>query len=124
MSQIINTNTSTTQNGTSQTIGSTTSNIIEKDLGSSNKSFIFEAKVIGLESTNPASCGYNIICVAMTDGSSASITGTQDKYIAENAVFSGCDCNFSTSGNSIIVVVKGSTGLTINWKASMTLMEV
>lgn len=109
---------------TGQTIGAVTADIVTISLGATPTTYIFEAKVAGFESTNPASCGYNVICVARTTGAAATIVGIEDKYVAEDAALVGGDANFIASGNNVILRVLGVAGLTINWKATTTKLGV
>lgn len=109
---------------TAQTIGAVTADPIVITLGATPTTYIIEAKIIGFESTTPASCGYNLICVARTTGAASSIVGTQDKYVAEAAALFGCDANFVAVGNTIVVRVTGVVALTINWKANTKQMGV
>ena len=110
--------------GTGQTIGAVTADIITINLGAVASSYIIEAKITGFNAATPAGCAYNLICGARTTGAAASIVGVQDKYIAEDAAIIACDGNFVAVGNTIIVRVTGTAGLTVNWKAVTTQLGV
>ena len=110
--------------GTGTTIGAVTADLITIPLGAVATTYTIEAKISGFESTTPAGCGYNLICVARTTGAAASIVGTQDKYVAEDAAIVACDGNFVASGNNIIVRVLGTVGLTVNWNSSSIKIKV
>jgi hypothetical protein len=110
--------------GTGQTIGAVTDDLITIPLGAVPTTYIIEAKVVGFEATTPAGCGYNLIGVACTDGAAASIVTPQDKYLAENPALHGSDGNFVAVGNSIVIRVLGTIGLTIQWRASATSLGV
>ena len=110
--------------GTGQTIGAVTADLITFNLGAIATSYIIEAKVAGFESTTPASCGYNLICVARTTGAAATIVGIEDKYVAEDAAIVGSDANFVAVGNTVVVRVLGTAALTINWMASTIQISV
>lgn len=110
--------------GTGQTIGAVTADLVTINLGATPTTYIIEAKVAGFEATTPTGAGYNLICLARTTGAAATIIGTQDKYVAEEAAAIGCDGNFIAVGNTIVVRVTGVAGLTINWKVATIQMGV
>ena len=103
---------------TGQTIGAVTADLITINLGVVPTTYFIEAKIAGFESTTPAGAGYNLMCVAKTDGAAASIVNVQQRYVAEDAALAACDAKFVASVNTIIVRVLGAAGLTIDWKAS------
>ena len=109
---------------TAQTIGAVTADPITINLGATPTTYIIEAKIAGFENTTPAGCAYNLICSARTTGAAASIVGIQDKYVTEDAALVACDANFVAAGNTIIVRVTGTAGLTVRWKASTIQMGV
>lgn len=110
--------------GTAQTIGAVTADVVTLNLGAIPTTYIIEAKVAGFEATLPAGVGYNLICAARTTGVVASLIGTQDKYVAENALIAGCDANFVAVGNTVVVRCLGNAGLTVQWKVSTVAMGV
>ncbi len=110
--------------GTGQTIGAVTADLITIPLGATPTEYTIEAKIAAFESTTPAGASYNLICGARTTGAAASIVGTQDKYVAEDAALVGCDANFVAVGNTIIVRVLGVAALTINYRASTIQIKV
>jgi hypothetical protein len=110
--------------GTGQTIGAVTADLITVNLGAIPTTYVFEAKVAGFEGTTPASAGYSLICVARTTGAASSIIGVQDKYVAESPALVPSDANFVAVGNTIVVRALGTAGLTVNWSASLIQMGV
>ena len=110
--------------GTGTTIGAVTSDLITINLGAIPTTYIIEAKIAGFENTTPTGCAYNLICGARTTGAAASIVAPQDKYIAEGGGLLGCDGYFVAVGNTIVVRVLGTAGLTIRWKSLTTQMGV
>jgi hypothetical protein len=109
---------------TAQTIGAVTADIITINLGAVPTTWIVEAKIVGFEATTPAGCGYNLIGVARTNGVVGTLVSAQDKYNAEEATLLPGDANFVVVGNSAIIRVLGTIGLTINWKATTVQMGV
>jgi hypothetical protein len=110
--------------GTGTTIGAVTADLISINLGGIATTYIVEAKITGFEASTPSGIGYNLICGVRTNGAVATLTGIQDKYITEEAALNPCDGNFIVVGNTLIVRVLGTAGLTINWKASTVQMGV
>jgi len=109
---------------TATTIGAVTADIITINLGAVPTTYIIEAKIAGFEPTTPAGIGYNLICVARTTGAAASLVNTQDKYVSESVALAPCDANFTAVGNTIVVRLLGTAGLTVRWKASTIQMGV
>jgi len=106
--------------GTGQTIGAVTDDLITIDLGATPTTYIIEAKIAGFETATPSGVVYNIICGARTTGAAATITAAQDKYSGEEAALGACSASFVTVGNTVVLQVTGTAGLTIDWKASTT----
>ena len=110
--------------GIGQTIGAVTADLITLALGATPTTYIVEAKIAGFESTTPAGCGYNIICTARTTGAAASLVGTQDKIVEEEAALAACDVNFVVAANTLILRATGTAGLTINWSSTANRLGV
>jgi len=108
-----------TARDTGQTIGAVTDDIAVLTLAGVPAVYQIEAKVVGFESTTPAVCGYNLICVARTTGAAAVVAGAQDRYNAEEAALATASASFIAVGNTIVVRVTGVIGLTINWEAEI-----
>lgn len=104
--------------GAGQTIGAVTADLITIALGATPTAYIVEAKIAGFESTTPAGCGYNVICTARTTGAAASLVGTQDKIVEEEAALAACDVNFVVAANNLILRATGTAGLTVNWSST------
>jgi hypothetical protein len=102
--------------GTGQTIGAVTDDLITVPLGAVAGTFQFEARVKGYESGTPAGCGYNIYGTFTTDGVTATLVGDQSVF-NEDAALAAADAYFIASGNNAILQVLGVTALTINWDA-------
>lgn len=107
-----------------QTIGAVNINIAAIDLGAIPTTYIIEAKVVGFEATTPACVGYNVICVARTDGAAATIVGIQDKYNAEDVALGLSDANFVAVGNTVAMRLTGTAALTINWRVTTNYVRV
>lgn len=104
-------------NGTGQTIGAVTADILTIPLGAVAGTQQFEARVKGFESTTPAGCGYNVYGTLITDGVTATLVGVQDVFNEDPALVTA-DAYFIASGNNAVLQVLGVAGLTIDWTAS------
>lgn len=109
--------------GTGQTVGNVTADLITIALGASPAGYRMESFVIGFESTTPASPCYSLRGGSKTDGAAASVTGTPTKE-GEMDSLTEVDVDFVASSGNIIVRVTGETGLTINWRASLRYVSV
>ena len=104
-------------NGTGQTIGAVTADILTIPLGGSAGTQQFEARVKGFEATTPAGCGYNVYGTFTTTGGIATLVGVQDVFNESPALVTA-DAYFIASGNNAVLQVLGVAGLTIDWTAS------
>lgn len=109
--------------GTAQTVGNVTADVITLDLGGSAAGYRLEAMVVGFESTTPAAPDFSIRGGARTTGAASAVIGTPTKE-GEGDTLTETDVEFIASGNNLIVRVTGETGLTINWRASMRYISV
>jgi hypothetical protein len=102
--------------GTGQTIGAVTLNIISIPLGAVAGVFQFEARVKGFDPATPSGAGYNVYATLRTTGLAATLVGNQVIF-NEDAVLNNADAYFIASGNNAVLQVLGVAGLTINWSA-------
>lgn len=103
--------------GTGSTVGATTADLITFALGATPGVFTLETSVSGFETTTPAGCGYNIFGTVRTTGAAATLVGTPDKIVNEEAALTLCDVNMVVSGNNVIIRATGTVGLTSGWNA-------
>lgn len=104
--------------GTGSTVDTGTADLITFSLGATPGVYTFEINAAGFESTTPAGCGYSVFGTARTTGAAASIIGTPDKIVNEEAALTSCDISMVASGNDVIIRATGSGGgLTVNWNA-------
>lgn len=112
------------QAGTGQTVGAVTSDLITIPLGGSANVYTIQASIAGFESTGPSGCGYRLTGIFKTTGAAATIIGTVDKIVNEDAALAAADAVLVASGNNVIVRVTGAAGLTINYAATSDLVSV
>jgi len=102
--------------GTTSTVGAVTGDVITIALGATPATYTLEARISGFESTTPAGCGYQIFGVVRTDGAAATLIGTPDVIVNEEAALTTADADLVVSGNNAIFRVTGVAGLTVNWR--------
>lgn len=110
--------------GTGSTIGAVTTDLITINLGATPTTYVFDIQVSGFESTTPAGAGYNIFGAVRTTGAAAVLIGTPDKIAHEDAALTAGDADLVVSGNTAIIRVTGTSGLTVNWRAFSTYRKV
>lgn len=104
--------------GSAQTIGAVTADVITISLGATPSTFSIEARVAAFESGTPAGAGYKLFGAFITDGAAATLIGTVDQIVNEDAALAAADATFVTSGNDVILRVTGVALLTIEWDAN------
>lgn len=108
--------------GSGQTVGAVTSDLITISMGAVPSTYSLVANVSAFEASTPAGAQYVIIGAARTTGASANLVGIPDPTINEEAALSSADCDIVVSGNNVIVRATGVSLLTINWSVSVTLL--
>jgi hypothetical protein len=104
--------------GTTTTVGAVTGDVITIALGATPATYTFEARISAFESTTPAGAGYQIFGAVRTTGVAATLIGTPDVIVNEEAALVTGDADLVVSANNAIFRVTGVAGLTIDWKAS------
>ena len=102
--------------GTGSTIGAVDTDIVTFPLGVTPATYVFKISIAGFEPTTPAGCIYSIEGGVRTDGATATVIGTPDKIANEEAALIACNANLVASGNSAVIRVTGTAGLTVTWK--------
>lgn len=111
--------------GTGTTVGATTADLVTFTLSGANLgavpgTLVIDAEVCAFESTTPAGAGYAIFGTVRTTGAAATLVGTPDKIVNEEATLAACNADIVVSGNTAIIRVTGTAGLTINWRVLAT----
>lgn len=104
--------------GTGQTTGAVTDDLLTIDLGATAGTYAVQVRVAGFESTTPAGCNYQIDGGARTTGAAATLIG-QSQELNEEAALSAADVSLVVSGNDLIVRATGVAALTIDWRCSV-----
>lgn len=110
--------------GTGSTIGAVNTDLITYTLPAAACSMVYDIRISGFESTTPAAAGYNIYGTTRTTGAAATLVGTPDKIVNEEAALNTADANLIVAGNTAIVRVTGVAALTINWNVTATFTQV
>lgn len=103
--------------GSGSTVGAVTNDLVTFDLGATPATYIFEYQIIAFESGTPSGAGYSLFGTVRTDGASATVIGTPDKIVNEEAALNAANVNLVASGNNAILRVTGVAALTINWNS-------
>jgi len=103
--------------GTDTTSGATTADLITFSCGTTAGVYAFNIEVSAFDTTTPSGGQYSIVIGVRTDGAAATLTGSVDSTVNEEAAISGASATVVVSGNDVIVRVTGVGGLDINWKA-------
>lgn len=111
--------------GTGTTVGATTADLVTFTLSAGNLgavpgTLVIDAEVCAFEPTTPAGAGYSIFGTVRTTGAAATLVGTPDKIVNEEAALVTCNADLVVSGNTAIIRVTGTAGLTINWRVLAT----
>jgi len=105
--------------GTGQTIGAVTANIITFALGAAAGVYEFSVRIAAFESTTPAGAGYRINAAVRTTGAAGALIGVNAIDTFEEAALVGCAVAIVVVGNNAIVQVTGVAALTIDWTAEL-----
>lgn len=105
--------------GTGQTIGAVTADLITVNLGAVAGVYTFDIKVVGFDAVTPQGLGYTLVGSVRTTGAGAILIPGQtvDEFEEIGAVLS--TCQIAVAANTAIVRVLGLAGKTINWKADL-----
>jgi hypothetical protein len=96
--------------GTGQTIGAVTADLITINAGAVPNCYKVSADVVGFEATTPAAIAYELINGVRTTGAAATLTNITDQTAFEEAALGGCVGDIVVSGNTFIVRVTGVAG--------------
>lgn len=110
--------------GTVQTIGAVTGDVITVPLGAVPGTYTFEARIAAFNASTPAGAGYQIFGAVRTTGAAAVLIGTPDIIVNEEAALVNGDADLVVSANNAIFRVTGVAGLTIDWKCNSTFTMV
>jgi len=100
------------------TNGAVNLDLISFSLGATPANYIFEIKIAAFSPLNNVGGGWSLFGTVRTDGATATQIETEDKINNKDALIATADVNFATSGNSFVLRVTGSAGITdLNWSA-------
>jgi hypothetical protein len=105
--------------GTGQTIGAVTADLITFALGATPGTYEISARIAGFEATTPAGAGYRINAGVRTTGAAGILLGTFAVDTFEEAGLVPSAASIVVVGNNVIVRVLGTAALTINWAAEL-----
>lgn len=107
--------------GTVTTTDATPTQIQCIALGAVPGSYMVRTQVAAF-STSPSNlaAGYFITACVRTTGVAGIVVGTPDKIVFEEGALTPANATISVSGNNLVIVVTGVSGITIDWKESST----
>jgi len=106
--------------GTGQTIGAVTADLITFDLDSTAGVYIFRIDIAGFDSVTPQGAGYFMAGAFRTTGAAAVKIQSQVTDDFEEAGVIPNIVNLVASANNMIVRVTGTAGVTMDWRAVLT----
>lgn len=109
---------------TGSTVGATTANLVTFSLGAVPSTFFFSFSTVAFNASGPAGAGYETFTTVRTNGITATIIGDTDSIIHEDATLVATQAQIVLAGNSINYQVTGVAGLTIDWNAVGTYIQV
>lgn len=102
--------------GTSNTIGLTTSPIITFTPATIG-TYAIETRVAAFNETSVLGAGYSIFGTARFDGVNSNLCGTPDKIVNEEGAMSSANVTMTVSGANILINGIGYAAQDINWSA-------
>jgi hypothetical protein len=103
--------------GTGQTVGATSDDLITFALGATPGTYTFDCRIAGFDDTTPSGVGYTIVGAVRTTGAAATLLTGQAIDSFEEVATATCNAILAVSGNNAIFRVTGAAGLTIDWNA-------
>ncbi len=85
--------------------------------------YVFDANFAAYEAGTPSGAGYAVFGSVRSDGVSAFLVGTPDKIKNEDATFTTTSADIGVTGNSMLLTVTGTAGLTIDWVVVATYVK-
>lgn len=106
-------------NGTGNTVGAVTLDLITLNLGAVAAAYSFYVLITGFDTTTPTVATYSITGGIRTTGAAAVRDATPSYSDSEAAAMIPSDDDLLAVANTAVVRVTGVAGLTIHWKAKI-----
>lgn len=110
--------------GSRLTTDATLTDIITLPLSAIPATYYVFGNVQAFNASTPASAAYSFSGGYRTDGATAVELGTEFHDTFQDAALVTSDIFLATSGNNILVQIKGVVGLSINWNALLEFRQV
>jgi hypothetical protein len=123
-SNSITINNDTQIEGTAQTVGAVTADVITFALGGTAGVYVFEGRVAGFNTTDTAGGGYFVVGAVRTTGAAGVEIASEVTDDLEEANMAAADIAFVVAGNDVILRVTGIAAKTIEWSAEMEYRSV
>lgn len=108
-----------TLTGLVSVVGGATGNIINFPLGGTDASFIMDISLVATNTANLVSAGYNIFGTIRSVAGVATLVGTPDKIVNEDALMTTGDANMVASGNNFQLQYTAPVGLNVDLTAKV-----
>ncbi len=106
--------------GTGQTIGAVTADLITMPLGAVPGVYLFKVDIVGFDSGTPLGVSYFLTGAMRTTGAASFEISNQATDDFEEGALSACEIDLVANANNAIIRVTGTAGKTINWIAVLT----
>lgn len=106
------------------TVGASTQTVTFDPGVSTASGFKFQVDMVGFEPTTPAAYAITLEGCGRTNGTTATIVGTELKDIFSDVALAGCSVVVAASGNTLQLQVTGVVALSIDWRAGISLIFV
>lgn len=106
--------------GTGQTIGAVTADLITFPLGAVPGVYLFKVDVVGFDAVTPLGAAYFLTGALRTTGAAGTELDDQATDDFEEGALVAGDVDLIASVNNAIIRVTGTAGKTINWRAVLT----
>ena len=106
--------------GTGQTIGAVTADLITLPLGAAPGVYLFKVDIVGFDRTTPLGVSYFLTGCVRTTGAAATEISNQVTDDFEEGVLIAGAVDLIANANNAIIRVTGTAGKTIDWIAVLT----
>ncbi len=103
--------------GTGQTVGAVTADLITLDLGTTPGIYTFDTRIAGFDAADSLGIGYTLVGAVRTDGAASVVLPSQALDQFEELALIGATAVIVAVGNTAVIRVTGVAAKTINWSA-------
>ena len=104
--------------GTGQTVGAVTTDLITFDLGATPGVYTFDIRIAGFDAADSLGIGYTLVGAVRTSGAAATLLPSQALDQFEELAIIGATAAIVAVANTAVIRVTGVAAKTINWAAN------